>query len=217
MSAWEEVGSTYVESIANALPLHRLIIAFSAVLGALAISHQTHLSIAETIASIEVAQLINLESGAVLRLKILDIFLGLLLPALAWLASYVVTRLIFLLVDRGSRLENRAIEAAEKYKGIRTMSLKERREEIDILDRSLEKARAKLKKMSSIGEVFCGFGLLFLVSAYWGNALDILLGFLSLIGGMVSSGISLRFFFSDYYGTALFISQLQGRALPSPP
>lgn len=217
MSTWEEIGSTYVESITNALPLHRLIIASSAVLGAIAISHQTHLSIAETIASIEVAQLADIKSTTIHHLKILDISFGILLPVLAWLTSYAATRFMFSLVERGANLKNRATAATEKYSNIKAMNLKDRREEIEILDKSLEKTRVKLKKISSIGEVLCGFGLLFLISSYWGNVLDISLGLLSLFGGFISSGVSLKFFFSDYYGTALFISQLQGKALPIPP
>lgn len=217
MSAWEEIGSTYVESIASTLPLHRLIVASSALLGALAISHQTHLSIAETIASIEIAQLIEAESSTIRKLRVLDIFFGMLLPALAWIASYAATRLVFLLVERGSNLKNRATAAIERFQNIKAMELKERREEIEILDKSLEKTRGTLRRCGSISEILCGFGLLFLISSYWGNILDFSLGVLSLLGGVVSSGISLKFFFRDYYGTALFISQLQGKALPTPP
>jgi hypothetical protein len=217
MSAWEEIASTYVESIANALPLHRLVIAASAILAALAVSHQTHLSIAETVVSIEVAQLIDLNSDAFQKLKILDICFGILLPILAWLTSRISTRILFLVVKRGADLENKSIAAMRKFPNIKEMELKERRDEIEILDKSLEKVRSKLKKINSSAEIFCGLGLLLLISFKWGNILDLSLGLLSLMGGIVSCGVALKIFFSEYYGTALFIVQLQGKALPTPP
>ena len=217
MSSWDDFGSTYVESITSALPLHRLAIFTLGGTISAVVSNQTHLSIAETILAIKLFYFIDKDSGLPQEITILNLTIGLLAIFFSWLISRLLVRAGFFLASRGTKLPEREAYAIQCSKEIMSMNSKEKNVEINILEKSLEKPSIRMKKTNALCEILCGIFLSFMFAFIWGNILDFIISFIAFIGAVVTSLASIRLFFREYYGPALFISQLQGRRPPSPP
>lgn len=217
MTGWGGISSSYVESITSTLPLHRLVLFGVGFMAALAVANQTHLSIAETICKFRIGDLIDAQSALLKEATVSYVLIGLASPMFGWAIARALTKVAYSIAARGTDLKNRVADALERSRGSVSMDLEERREEIEILERALERPRSNMKRLNSLCENFSGIASVFLVASFWGNAIDIFIGVASLVGGGVSSIFAIRFFFSEYYGAALFLSQLQGRNHPVPP
>lgn len=216
MSVWESVGSSYVEAVANALPLHRLVIFLVGVGASLAVKTQTHLSIVETIARVKVADLSSLSSGPLASTTLGDLLLGIGAVAVAWIASRVAIRSIFALAARGTNLWARATEAVARTSDIRVDSMADRQATINFLDESLKETRIRLKGKSALSELTMGLAIIFIATFQWGNSLDLVCGTLILTLSVALHMSTVSTFLSDYFGIALYKSQLQGKRPPTP-
>jgi hypothetical protein len=217
MSAWEDLGSTYVESITNVLPIHRMIVFAFGFVGSLCIEHQQYLSICESIARINLSELSEFKSDLLKNATILNIFWGALLVSSGWAISRLGAIATFSVAAKAVDLKSRSINSMKKSSEISSMTIEDKRKAIDIAEGALEKPGKKMKSLNSYSEGLLSMGLASLVAAHWGNALDILLGISLLIAGATFTVKSVIFFLSEYYGQALFIAQLRGKSPPPLP
>lgn len=217
MSALEEIGTKYAESVAIAFPIYRVCISFLAFLGILSVNHQTHLSIFETLLSINILTLADVKSFTFKNTILLHIILSFLAPLSASLLSAWIAKGLFYIVSKGGKLKDRATEATQNRKPKENLSFKEIREIIDTLNQSQEKYLSKLKKIQSISESLYGISIIFSVLFFWGNILDLLIAILALSLAISFTSKSVSYFLENCYGTALLISQIEGKPIPTLP
>lgn len=210
MPGWDDINSAYAESIKNTLPLYRVLIALTALICLIGTTHQTHLSIAETIASIKISWLFEEKSSPFLDVRIRDILFSALIPATALISSRTSTKLIFSLICRSEAFKLKLNAASKNKIDTKSMSLSDRKKLIDFFDNQLKNHRNSLKTRNSISEILFGIAIIFFVMYYWGNALDIIVAIVATILAIISCASALIFFFTNYYGLALHISQLEG-------
>lgn len=138
-------------------------------------------------------------------------------PLIAWALARVSTRMTFHLAAKAGQLQKRIENQSERSRQIVRMELSERRAEIEILEKGLEKPRAQMGKLNALGETLLGLAMMFVTSAIWGNSLDFAIGIMLLVSGEITTICAVRYFFAEYFGPALLLTQLQGRRPPLPP
>lgn len=217
MSTWESVGSTYVESVTSTLPFHRLVLFVVGFIGSVAIGSQTHLSITETIANLKLSDLTGLDTQLLRVASVSDVWSGVFAIIFGWFVFRVLTWAMFELAAKASKLSDRSKQAIHDARRIVTLTLEEKVQELSILEASIEKTRIRLKAMNAFGEIFGGMAVCGFIATTWGNVLDFCVGAVCFFACIVTCVTSIRTFFLEYYGPALFISQLQGRKLPELP
>lgn len=217
MVAWDDFSSKYTEAVTTTLPIHRMILLLTGFTGVIVVEKQTHLSIAETLSSLNLAALFEKDSILLKNATILNLICGVALVFIAWAVSRILIKIQFSLAKRGTNLSRRVNALLSETNDLRSMSMSERQDEIAILEKYIESPKEKLKRINNLCEVSSGFGVFFMLAFIKGNLLDIFLGVIGLIVAIASSTISVRIFFKEYYGAALFISHLQGRSHPTPP
>lgn len=217
MAAWDDFSSKYTEAVTTTLPIHRMILLLTGFTGVAVVEKQTHLSIAETLSSLNLVSLFEKDSVLLKNATILNFVCGVALVFLAWVVSRTLIKIQFSLAKRGANLSQRVNDLLPERKDLRSMSMSERQDEIAILEKYMESPKEKLKRINNLCEVSSGFGIFFLLAFIKGNFLDVFLGAIGLIIAIATSTISVRIFFKEYYGAALFISHLQGRNHPTPP
>jgi hypothetical protein len=211
MSAWDSISSTYVEAATSALPLHRAVIFVAGFGGSLAVRQQTHLSIFETVARIPLSELISLSTGPFSKAVFADVLIGVALVTSSWIFSRLVLRTVFALAARSTNLWERARISAAQAPIDPKQSLADRQAALELIDKSLDEPRARLRSRGSAAELIGGLGLGYLLASHWGNLLDGLLGaVLALVSISLQVG-SVQLFLSDYLGPAMLKAQLQGR------
>jgi hypothetical protein len=113
MSAWEAVSSTYVEAATAALPLQRIVVFAVGFVGSLAVTTQTHLSVLETVAKLELSKLTSLSSGPLAQASIGNVLIGFGLVVLAWALSRSLLWTVFTLstvrLNESCRVESQAL------------------------------------------------------------------------------------------------------------
>jgi len=209
MSIWDSVGTTYVEAATTALPLHRVIVFAIGFISSLAIRHQTHLSILETVASLPIADLTSLSTGLFRDAKLADVLAGIVLAASGWFFSRMLLRCIFMLAARSTNLWNRVTES-ESPLG-QSQSLADRLQLVELIDSSLVETRSHLRSLSTASELLCGVVVSCFFASHWGNALDVLTGSILFILTIILHVTSVQIFLADYFGPALLKAQLQGK------
>lgn len=217
MASWEEFGSTYMESIANKLPLHRVFLFCLGFLGVQAARNQSHLSIAETIVNLRLGDLISLQSALLENSTFADLLLGLSASFAGWGSASLLAMMLFAVVAKGCNLNGRNSSALELSKKDISMNPRERREEAEFQIRGLEQPRVGMMWRNSLCETWYGVSVVFFVATAWGNVLDLVIAIAALIGGCITTVGTLRYFFREYYGPALFVAQLEGRRPPTLP
>lgn len=216
MSVWDSVGTTYVEAATSALPLHRVVVFIAAVLGSLAVRHQTHLSILETVANISVLELTAISTGVFSRAVLADAAVGFAVVLGGWAFARVTLLVIFALAARSTDLWDRVREASKNLKVDSTQPLADRQAAMEIIDASLADPKARLRSFAAAAELAAGCGMGCLAASYWGNILDALTG-IFLVAVTASIQVhSVRLFLAEYFGPALLKAQLQGKRPPSP-
>lgn len=216
MPAWDSIGTTYIEAATSALPLHRAVVFAAGLGGSLAVRQQTHLSIFETVARLPLSELASLSTGPLSKAVFADLLLGVALVTGGWLLSRLVLRAVFALAAKSTNLWDRARASAAQTPIDPRQSLADRQAALELIDKSLDEPRSRLRSRGAAAELIGGLGLGCLVAAHWGNVLDGLLGvvFVTVAVGLQFSSVQL--FLADYLGPAMLKAQLQGRKPPSP-
>lgn len=200
---WETVKENYTEAISSAFPIHRFLIAVLGFLCAVAIAHQSHLSIIETLLRFQLSSL-STESGKLFEhASLLDCLWGLILTASGFGCYQLLAGTIFSWI---SKIVNYKQKVEVQYKQYRWLSLLPPQDRDRALNRvNLEKKdqQKRLKSRATGAEfaiaVFLGLGL----SSYWGNALDIVVAAFALLVGIGLQANIVYIFFAKYLGPAL--------------
>lgn len=114
MSAWESVGTTYIEAATSAMPLHRALVFAVGLGGSVAVREQTHLSIFETLARIPLSDMTSLATGPLSKAVFADVLLGIALVVGGWVFSRLMLRAVFALAARSTNLWERARASAAR-------------------------------------------------------------------------------------------------------
>ncbi len=216
MSAWESIGTTYVEAATSALPLHRAVVFAAGFGGSVAVNQQTHLSIFETIARIPLSELASLSTGPFSKAVFADVLFGVALMASAWIFSRLVLWGIFALAARSTDLWERARVSETQTPIDPQQSLADRQSAMELIDKSLEEPRARLRSRSAAAELIGGLGLGCLIAAHWGNMLDSLLGVVLVVVSVSLQVGSVQLFLAEYLGPSMLKARLQGRKPKGP-
>lgn len=216
MSAWEAVSSTYVEAATAALPLQRIVVFAVGFIGSLAVTTQTHLSVLETVAKLELSKLTSLSTGPLAQASIGNVLIGFGLVALAWALSRSLLWTVFTLGAKSTDLWSR-VDAVKLPKADQPfMEPAERQAAVALLDSSLLETRGRLRAMSAFAELLCGLSVGCSIGFVWGNALDLVSGLCLFAAALGLHTAAVRLFLSEYFGPALLRAQLQGRRAPTP-
>ena len=216
MSAWEAVSSTYVEAATAALPLQRIVVFAVGFIGSLAVASQTHVSVLETAAKIELSKLTSLTAGPLAFASIGNVLIGLGLVVLAWALSRGLLWSVFALGAKSTDLWSRVNAAKQSKSDQPFMEPAERQATVALLDASLLETRARLRVMSAFAEMLCGLFAGCSISFVWGNALDLAMGLCFFVAALGLHTAAVRLFLAEYFGPALLRAQLQGRRPPTP-
>lgn len=217
MSAWDSIGSTYVEAATSALPLHRAVVFTAGLGGSITVRQQpTHLSIFETLARIPLSELISLSTGPFSKAVFADVLFGIALVTSGWIFSRLVLWAVFSLAARSTNLWKRARASAEQTPINPEQSLADRQAALELIDKSLSEPRSRLRSRAASAELLAGLGLGCLLAAYWGNILDGLLGTVLIVLSIGLQVSSVKLFLTDYLGPAMLKARLQGRKPPNP-
>ena len=211
MSTWDSIGSTYIEAVTSALPLHRSIVFIAGFGGSVTVRQQTHLSIFETMAQIPLSELVSLSIGLFSKAVFADVLFGVALMARGWILSRVLLWTVFSLAARSTDLWERARVSAMQTPIDPQQPLADRQSALELIEKSLSEPRARLRSRGAAAELIGGLGLGYLIAAYWGNIIDGLLGTVLVL---ISAGLqvgSVQLFLAEYLGPAMLKARLQGR------
>lgn len=216
MSAWESFGSTYVEAASSALPLHRLLSVASGFIGSVAVANQTHLSIVESVSSISLSSLIELQSGPFAHATLANVFAGVGLAFIAWLGSRALLRAVFAVAARLTGHHKRVSEVMAASKAKLTVPLVDRQAMVALIDSALTRPQAQIRALNAGMEFSLALALGFITAIPCGNFLDFSLAICIFAVSVYLAYTSVRLFLSDYLGAAMLRAQLQGRRAPDP-
>lgn len=212
MSSWEDIGSTYIEAATKAFPLHRAIVFFAGFLMSLSVQHRTHFSALETLAVIPLLELTMENEGFFAKSTVGNIIWALISTIAGIFLSKILIRVAYGIVDRATK----ATEQAKNLDGdwISSLSIEERKAALELVNSGMLEPRARLQTLTAINELLIGVGIVFSVAAFFGGALDFLVGGVAFVCAFFSHLFSIRIFLTDYYGVALAKAQLQGKPPP---
>lgn len=216
MSAWESVGTTYIEAATSAMPLHRALVFAVGLGGSVAVREQTHLSIFETLARIPLSDMTSLATGPLSKAVFADVLLGIALVVGGWVFSRLMLRAVFALAARSTNLWERARASAARSPIDPEQPLADRQAALELIDKSLDEPRARLRSRGAAAELTASLGLGCLLAAYWGNALDGILGVALTVVAVGLQVSSVRLFLSDYLGPAMLKARVLGKKPPLP-
>ncbi|MES2584319.1 MAG: hypothetical protein V4627_16465 [Pseudomonadota bacterium] len=212
MSAWEDIGSAYVEAATQALPLHRVAIFAAGFLISLVIQNQTHLSALESLAVVPLSELITFDKGLLSKATTGNILWALIATLVGITFSKGLLRLAYTLVDRATGASATAASLDKSW--LYGLSIEERNAAVELVESGLTEPRSRLRAYTSINELLVGIGFVCIAAAFWGNILDGVVGGLALVGALFSHMVSIHIFLTDYYGAALSKAHLQGKKIP---
>jgi hypothetical protein len=213
---WETFSTTYVEAAASAVPLRRLVVFSFVFFASIAVQSQTHLSIVETVANLNVVELFSVEKGLLPQARIANVLIAVIAVILGWTASRALLWISFKLVARSVNLDERVSKQSAGRQAFDHVSPADRRAAVELIDASLREPRSRLRAQNGITELCCGLSLASVVASAWGNVLDLIVGGGLIVLALVVSMYSINYFLGEYFGPALIKSHLEGRNTPSP-
>jgi hypothetical protein len=216
MSLWDSVSTTYVEAATSAFPLHRAVVFAGGLMGSIAVHHQTHLSIFETLARLPLADITSLTKGPLGKASVADVMAGVAIIIAGWIFSRLTLRLVFALASRSTDLRARVAESEAQAPIDKEQSLADRQKAMELIDASLKEPRVRLRNLGAAAELTSGLAIAGFVAFHWGNVVDFLFAFAMLVTSVVIQTNSVRIFLADYFGPALFKARLQGKKAPAP-
>lgn len=200
---WDTLKENYTEAISSVFPIHRFLIAMLGFFCVVAVEHQSHLSIVETLLRIKLASL-STEPGKILEnTSVMDLSWGFMLSAASFAGYQLISQKMFSGI---SRTVNYKEKVDQKYEQFRWLSLLPPTDRNHALNRvSLEKKRQqKILISRAIGaELAIAFFIALSVSSYWGNALDVTVAIFALFVGIGIQANVVFVFFAKYLGPAL--------------
>lgn len=213
MSIWEDVGSSYVDAAASALPLHRLVIFLAGFSASVILPSQEYLSVVESLARLPLAEFYSSTSGLLGRAVIMDAAVGLLLVFSGALISGALVRLIFYFAGRATDLDRRmGVIGVLPTERAGYLDLKE---ELAFIDRLLEEPKSRLRQLSTTYETLISLGVGAVVAFFAGGILDVIVGVAFCLVGFLVQVFAVRYFLGNYYGMALVKSRILRQDAPT--
>lgn len=209
MPAWETLEKTYSNAITAAFPLHRLIIFLCGAVFSLAIKTQDYSSIVQTIANTKLSEFTSLSSDLFKHTELSDVICGFSLIAFSWFISRFFTKLIFFFGVEANNVWSK-IESNSNDFDFNKLEISKRKEIVEWIDFITSTPRAKISTINSFSELFMGFSLVLFVSSYWGDRIDILIGFLFFAASLILKFNSINIFTSQILGQSALKNQVQG-------
>lgn len=216
MSAWESFGSTYLEAVSAALPLHRLVLFVFGLIGSIAVKHQTHLSALESLSNIRLGELIDFKSPLLKDATVANVFIGIGLVLAGWIIARALIWLTFTLASKATNLSKNIPQHPANIAQDELVPPNDRQQMVALIEASLEIPRVRLRAMNALVELSGGMAAGCAVVSIWGNATDIVASIIFLFTAICISIFAVKLFFNEYFGPALYIAQLQGKPPPTP-
>ncbi len=216
MSAWESFGSTYLEAASAALPLHRLVLFAFGCVGSIAVKHQTHLSVLESLSYIRLGELIDFKSPLLKDATVANVLIGIGLALAGWIIARALIWLTFTLASKATNLsKNIPQPPANAANGVLAPPA-DRHQMVALIEASLEIPRVRLRAMNAFVELSGGMAAGCAIASIWGNAIDMVASIAFLLTAICIGIFAVTLFFNEYFGPALYIAQLQGKPPPTP-
>lgn len=216
MSAWESFGSTYLEAASATLPLHRLVLFAFGFVGSIAVNHKTHLSAVESLYNIKLAELTNFESPILKDVTVANVLIGIGIVLAGWIVARTLIWITFTLAAKATDLSKNIPQIPADIAQNILAPPTDRHQVVALIEASLEKSRLRLRAMNAFAELTGGIAIGCAIASIWGNAVDIAASFMFLLIAACVGIFSVKLFFKEYFGPALYIAQLQGKSLPTP-
>jgi hypothetical protein len=184
-------------------------------LAAIAVSDQTHKSIAESIAQTQIHHLLSFDQLQIRGITIAMLIAGIISTVLAVLIARVVLWLIFLLSCRLTNFWGR-VDAQVTNKPFDSFPIQERQALATFIDATLEGPRITIRRYRVSTEVCSGLSFMFFVAFIWGNLVDLAVAIFFAAACIVQTVQLIRYFHANFFGSALLLAQVQGRPYPKP-
>lgn len=208
MLSWESVEKSYTDAIAAVFPLHRIVIFASGLLITIGVKNQTHLSIVETIANINISYFSSI-STLIKNFAVYDLFFALSMVFTGWLSSRVILRIFLYLAAKSTKLWTKINSNQPQYDFGNELKISERKEAVEWIDSMTTEVKSRMKTINFNAELASGIGFGLLVAFYWGNILDFLVFFILFAIAIFLSLKSISIFISDYLGPYSVKAMLQ--------
>jgi hypothetical protein len=214
---WESFGDNYVEAVATALPLQRAaVFLIGFVLSIFAVAHD-YKSVTESIVRMPLDGLFNMNAGWLSGSTILNLAFGVFAAILAAFGSHLALRVVFLVAAKSVDYDKRIADSLRKNALENVNTIQERKEAIEFVEAAMEEPRSKLRKLNASAEALIGIGFALLISAYWGNILDTLLGGVVTLVAFLIHVRSVQIFLSETLALIMVKNQLLGKPAPPSP
>lgn len=111
----DDIKDTYTEAISTALPLHRVFVVAFGFLCAVAVAHQSYLSIIETVLRFQISDLSFETDKLFERATLFDCLWGLALCFFSFCCQKLLANCIFLLISKSIDYDKRIAEQRQKF------------------------------------------------------------------------------------------------------
>lgn len=199
----DTIKDSYAETIASALPLHRVFIALFGFLCSITVANKTHKSIVESILRIEF-QSISTSTGKLLeKATLFDCFWGLVLCLITLVAYHSIAQLSFLLINKSINFDNKIRDRIKEFEWLKNLKNSDRTRAIERIELAKSNALKRIRNLGTLIELSIAISISLLASSYWGNLLDGLVGASAMLIAILIQAYFMHFFFSTYLGPAL--------------
>lgn len=199
MPSWESVEKSYTDAIQAVFPLHRVFIFACGLLISIAINKQTHLSISESVANINIS-IFSEPSKLLKEFVVYDLIFGFFMVFFGWLFSRIILRCFLYLAARSSKIWEKINSKQPQFNFGEELKISERKEAVEWIDSMTNDVKLRIRNINFNSELFAGIGFGLLVAFHWGNVIDFLLFILLISISTYLSLKSISVFISDYLG-----------------
>lgn len=216
MKVIESIGETYADAVVGALPAHRLLLFCAALIGSMAVSENSNVSVLSSLSRIRLQELFMLKTGILAKATLSDIFYSISVVALGWLTSALLLRIIFAVAARVISFKQKIRDVLSEGKDYVSAPLEDRQIAIAIIDTSLSAPRSRIQRINTWAEISACIAMGLCMASRKTEMQDLWIGISFLLIALIIHVQGVRVFLSEYLGPALLMSQLQGKRPPTP-
>lgn len=213
MSWIETASNSYAEAAANAIPLHRAALFLTSTLIFVAYGENATESSISYFLKISAVDIFSLSSPLIKKISVGDIMIGVATVLASILFARSAVCVLFALALRSTSLIERI---SAKTLVSSSLSIVDRNQAIELVEKSLEKPARRIRAINRIGEFSGGLGLLLTGVGITGGRLDLLIGVSCIFFSFLVLTYATKVFLTDYFGSAVYVSKLQGGDIPKP-
>lgn len=199
----DTIKESYAETIASALPLHRVFIVLFGFLCSISISNKTHKSIIETILRIEFHSISTSAGNLLEKATLFDCFWGLTLCMATLVVYHGIAWLFFLLINKSIDFDNKIRSRIKEFEWLTKLKDSDRTRAIERIELAKTNSLKRIRSLGVMIELLIAISISLLASSHWGNLLDSLVGTSAMLIAIIVQVYFMHFFFSAYLGPAL--------------